>query len=288
MKEPGHGAKLRRNPTIGECKLPGSFMIEARSLCSNDSRKDVNQDTFLMDDALGILGIFDGHGVYGELYSSKAKALVQAYLQQKPDFDIPRALSGAFLRAHLHLVEAISQDRNSGTTALVVAVTPTRLYFANAGDCRAIVLEDDPAGSVLLRQATTDHTLHNLDERMRVLDLGLPFRALGDGRIVISHPTKSMTQTPSRSLGDTHLLPRNGACAVPEISQVELTPHFRWLVLASDGVFDELTNDDVATILSYCNDPDTACTEIVLAAQAECERKGITHDDITCVCVMRA
>ncbi|OQR84503.1 hypothetical protein ACHHYP_13310 [Achlya hypogyna] len=263
--------------------------MEARSLCSNDPRKDVNQDTFALDESLGLLGVFDGHGVYGERYSMQAKNMIMTALQHKPEDELPRALAKAFLDAHLNLVDAIPQDRNSGTTALVAVLTPSCIYLANAGDCRAIAIEhDESTDEVIVRQLTTDHNLLNLDERMRILDLGLPFRVMCDGRVVIAHPTKPMTQTPSRSLGDSHLLPPTGACALPEITRCDWTPHFRWLVLASDGVFDELTNDDIASILSYCNDPDTACAEIVLAAQAECERKGITHDDITCICVMRA
>ena len=91
----------------------------------------------------------------------------------------------------------------------------------------------------------------------------------------------------SRSLGD-RVAASVGCIAVPEILELRLTEQDKFIVLASDGVFEFLSNEDIVKlVIPYwkVQDPEGAVDLI--------ERKAVTHwteeeeviDDITSICI---
>lgn len=54
----------------------------------------------------------------------------------------------------------------------------------------------------------------------------------------------------TRAFGD-HALSKVGLTAVPHIVKYTLKPFDKYLVIASDGVWDELSDQDA---INYCND----------------------------------
>lgn len=87
----------------------------------------------------------------------------------------------------------------------------------------------------------------------------------------------------SRVIGDT-IAHSVGVVAEPEVSTHELDERDRFLVVASDGVFEFLSNHDVASIVGPCDTAEGACRVLHEAAAArwEANGEGVT-DDITCV-----
>ena len=64
--------------------------------------------------------------------------------------------------------------------------------------------------------------------------------------------------------------------------------HYKILILASDGIWDRMTNEDVANfVFPYygCNNVTTAVNELIKEAYNRWGASGLNADDISCVIV---
>jgi len=86
----------------------------------------------------------------------------------------------------------------------------------------------------------------------------------------------------TRSLGD-YLAEDIGVTAEPEILTRQLTSNDRILVVASDGIFEFLTNQEVIDICARCETPIMACQKLVRAAYNEWLVYEKRTDDITVI-----
>lgn len=76
--------------------------------------------------------------------------------------------------------------------------------------------------------------------------------------------------------------------AEPEVISYDVTPNDRFLVIASDGVWEFLSNEEVVSLIApfYArNDPDSACDKVVQAATAAWRREDDVIDDITVIII---
>jgi serine/threonine protein phosphatase PrpC len=91
----------------------------------------------------------------------------------------------------------------------------------------------------------------------------------------------------SRSMGDT-VAHSVGVSSHPEVKHYTLGVQDKFIVIGSDGVFEFLTNEDVAKIvLPYfqINQPEQAANEIVKAAFKKWREEEEVVDDITAVVI---
>jgi serine/threonine protein phosphatase PrpC len=92
----------------------------------------------------------------------------------------------------------------------------------------------------------------------------------------------------TRSIGD-YLADDIGVNAEPEILQTELTSADRILVIATDGIFEFLSNQEVIDAAARCESPLHACERLVKAAYNQWLIHENRTDDITViVCFLRA
>jgi serine/threonine protein phosphatase PrpC len=127
----------------------------------------------------------------------------------------------------------------------------TKIISANAGDSRAIVVTK--TGKT--RQITRDHKPDDDDEKVRIGNCGgrieafrdhLTGEEMGPKRVWLMNedvPGLAM----SLSLGD-YCAQSVGVIPDPEIIEYEVTPEDIYMVIASDGVWEFLSNDKVAEI----------------------------------------
>lgn len=80
----------------------------------------------------------------------------------------------------------------------------------------------------------------------------------------------------SRSIGD-NVAKKVGVCAEPEILHWDISPDDRFAVVASDGVFEFITSQNVVEMLAKHADPIEAAKSVV----AEAYRLWLTYDDRT-------
>jgi len=132
---------------------------------------------------------------------------------------------------------------------------PTKLYVANAGDCRSILCRRydkrdralhvvDPCvltsagvrGQAI--QVSQDHTASVPCEASRVVEAGGSVFPARDGSLRVGGVIEV-----TRSIGDRHLK-KMGLTAVPETHEVDLGMDDEFFVLASDGVWGCLDNQN--------------------------------------------
>jgi len=172
---------------------------------------------------------------------------------------------------------------SSGACAVCVVMTDTDgkyvLSVANVGDCRAVVARKEGA-KYLGVSLTKDHRATVPTEKTRIESFGGQVkdkRALGD-------------LIPSRTLGDIKTKNKcpGAVSAEPELSRHEvLYREDAALVIASDGLWDELKNAKVMDLLykhpASAKSAVTAISQAVLKKCAGGERKP--NDDLTVVVV---
>jgi serine/threonine protein phosphatase PrpC len=87
----------------------------------------------------------------------------------------------------------------------------------------------------------------------------------------------------SRSVGDA-VASSVGVIPEPEFFELELNEFDKFMVIASDGVWEFITNDDCVRICSRyweVNDPEGACKELLELSVEHWQREDEVIDDIT-------
>merc|ERR1711935_1022553 len=85
----------------------------------------------------------------------------------------------------------------------------------------------------------------------------------------------------SRAFGDMALRDA-GVSAVPDVKVQEITPDDQFVILASDGVWDYVSNDEACQIVQGTSDPREASNLIVEKARSRWEKSGGGYvDDVT-------
>jgi len=86
----------------------------------------------------------------------------------------------------------------------------------------------------------------------------------------------------TRSIGDS-LAEEIGVCSEPEIMTKELTANDEFLVIASDGLFEFMTDQEVINICSACNNPLQACEMLTKASYDKWIQHDTRCDDISVI-----
>ncbi|XP_035488005.2 pyruvate dehydrogenase [acetyl-transferring]-phosphatase 1, mitochondrial-like isoform X2 [Scophthalmus maximus] len=165
----------------------------------------------------------------------------------------------------------------SGCTACVAYVSNGVLHVANLGDSRAVLGVQEPDGRWSAVSLTNDHNAQNPDELQRILGehppsecktvvrhdrllgLLLPFRAFGDVRFKWSaemlsraHETRpdvlSVVSEAVRTLPPHYLTPPY-LSAHPEVTQHRIRPSDKFLVLATDGLWELMHRQTVVQLV---------------------------------------
>ncbi|XP_068670519.1 pyruvate dehydrogenase [acetyl-transferring]-phosphatase 2, mitochondrial-like isoform X2 [Montipora foliosa] len=176
----------------------------------------------------------------------------------------------------------------TGACALVSYIEGQQLYVANAGDCRAVLGSLSQDGSWIATPLSIDQTATNSDEVKR-----LQSEHPGEENFVIRNGRLLGQLQPLRSFGDiqykwdkvthSHVLTQvyGGPIvppsmyktppyltAKPVITQHHLQVHDKFLILATDGLWDVLSNEQAVALVAE-----------LLEQQGKC--KGQTPVDVT-------
>jgi len=156
--------------------------------------------------------------------------------------------------------EVASGEDKSGTTAVGSLITDKYLIIANCGDSRGVACTN---GKPVL--ATQDHKPSNEPERERIQNAG--------GSVMIQRVNGSLAV--SRALGDFEYKNVDGkgpteqlVSPEPEFYIKERQPDLdQFLVLACDGVWDVMTNEDICNFICHRlkvhDNLETICNEVI-------------------------
>lgn len=243
-----------------------------------------------------IAGVMDGHGPNGASVSKYVRrtlpGLIAKEMANRGEVAVQSVMRTAFLTTHESLSSTSEpiNARLSGATAVVSLLQGKKITTAWVGDSRALVIREISSGCHRAIPLTRDHKPVGL-ERTRILNNGgrvqrmydsISGREVGPARVWLRSswvPGLAM----SRVIGDT-VAHGVGVVAEPEVSTHELDEKDRFLVVATDGVFEFLSNHDVARIVGRCDTAETACKVLVAESAAKWEQDGSgIADDITVV-----
>ncbi|CAL4946613.1 unnamed protein product [Urochloa decumbens] len=125
-----------------------------------------------------------------------------------------------------------------GSTAVVAVVSPTHVVVANAGDSRAVLSR---AGAPV--PLSVDHKPDRPDELARIEAAG--------GRVIYWDGARVLgVLAMSRAIGDGYLKPF--VSSEPEVTVTERTDDDECLILASDGLWDVVTNEMACEVVRAC------------------------------------
>ena len=205
--------------------------------------------------------IFDGHGG-----NSTAKLCVKRYpeifkkcLLESP-FDYEQALKKSFLLMDKEIEKTNGME--VGNTATVVFINNKLLYCANVGDSSCCLI------GKTAEFISVDHKCKNKKEAKRIEKEG--------GRIEEDRLNGILCIT--RGLGDFDLK-NKGLIADPHVVKRLIDHSLDYCVIASDGVWDVLSPDDVAKITQEHNIDDLAKIIVETA-----KNKG-SEDNISCIVI---
>ncbi|KAL0017581.1 hypothetical protein SO802_004650 [Lithocarpus litseifolius] len=295
------------------------------SLYSKQGSKGLNQDAAILYQGYGVedgafCGVFDGHGKNGHIVSkivcnrlpslllSQRNALAKTYtvandstfqnhvesidgeLRPSNNFHIwKEACISAFklMDKEVQLQKKLDSSC-SGTTAVVVIRQDEDLIIANLGDSRA-VLGTVTNNGVTAIQLTTDLKPGLPCEAERIRNCNGRVAALRQEphvqRVWLPHDD-SPGLAMSRAIGD-FILKNHGIIAIPNIHYHCVTSNDQFIILATDGVWDVLNNDQVASIVWAADSEQAAARAVVEAATATWKKRYpcAKVDDCTATCL---
>lgn len=237
-------------------------------------------------------GVYDGHGCSHVAMKCKERMheiVKQEVENRKEDEAWLETMTKSFSRMDEEVTE---WSRNSGqlspscrcelqtpqcdavgSTAVVALVTQDKIIVSNCGDSRAVICR----GGVVT-PLSNDHKPDRPDELKRIEDSG--------GRVIYWDGARVLgVLAMSRAIGDNYLKPY--VISEPEVTVIDRTPEDECLVLASDGLWDVVSNETACGVARMClsakrpkSPPRTAATDICVSAACESSDKACSDASI--------
>ena len=249
-----------------------------------------------MDGKTVILGVFDGHGLFGHFCSYTIQQLIVKLLLANPNYktNLELALRQAFQKVD-EALRCIAQNEGkfsvllSGSTATVVVHREDTIYVASVGDSRAVLckLASEKPSGFNADPLTRDHSPELEAEKKRIEAANGEVRrpdAYSPARVFArdaNYPGLAM----SRAIGD-EIAKSVGVTADPEVRSLKVDGSFEFVTLCSDGVWEFLSNEDVVDIIHRNGKLKAGKSAAAVSEKAFntwLEKENNTTDDITCL-----
>lgn len=187
---------------------------------------------------------------------------------------VQNAIKSGFLKIDQSM--RITAQDTSGCTAVCAFVSPTHIFIANCGDSRAVLY-----GRTSIRFFSDDHKPFKPNERVRILNAGGTATQRINGTLAVS-----------RALGDFEFKkdPLRGPCEQlvspePEVTIIERDSDDEFLILACDGIWDVMTNDDLCSFICHMLRIESDIEKICSSVLDVCLRKG-SRDNMSIILVV--
>ncbi|PQQ10639.1 protein phosphatase 2C 56 [Prunus yedoensis var. nudiflora] len=190
-------------------------------------------------------GVYDGHG--GNQVAKFCAERMHEVIAQEWDRETvdgyewqrkwETAFSIGFERADNELLEEAIAPEMVGSTAVVAILSGCQIITSNCGDSRAILCRGTETIPL-----TVDQKPDREDELMRIEG--------GGGKVINWNGARVFgVLAMSRAIGDRYLRP--WIIPVPEITFMTRTDEDECLILASDGLWDVMTNEEVGEVARH-------------------------------------
>lgn len=205
--------------------------------------RDHNEDSYSLDDALGLFIVCDGMGGHlaGEVASALAIATVVEYVQAHPEGDRLLVLADATRQANKRVIEEGAKSRKRkgmGSTLVAMIRDGEDVGIVHVGDSRAYRYRN-----FKLERLTRDHSL--IEELAG--DDPAAHAALGGYKNVITRAIGTASDTE------------------PDLRREKLLPGDIY-ILCSDGLCGVVKDSDIEKILAREGDLSERCRELIQSA----------------------
>jgi len=254
-----------------------------------------NQDSIIMqeDPATGalFLAALDGHGEQGELVSGFFRDRLPTAVFGHASF--PADPLKCLLECVEEIEEEVIKDATidtdfSGSTAILTVTIGTKIYVACIGDSRITGGVTNASGGIVPVEISHDHKPDDPEEKARINAKGGRVFAVkyddgfdGPARVWLKDmdiPGLAM----SRALGDC-VAKMAGVISTPDLSVHELGPESQFIVLASDGLWEFLSNEEVVDMIKVCTEPKAAVDALLEESTRRWMREENVVDDTTII-----
>ena len=197
-------------------------------------------------------GVFDGHGC-SHVADACRDRMHELVAEELAGAAQPESWTGAMERSFARMDAEVTASGGGdsascrceankcdhvGSTAVVAVVGEQRVLVANCGDSRAVLCRD--GAPVVL---SSDHKPDRPDELERIEAAG--------GRVIFWEGARVLgVLAMSRAIGDGYLKPF--VTAVPEVTVTDRAAGDECLILASDGLWDVVTNETACEVARAC------------------------------------
>jgi protein phosphatase PTC1 len=236
-------------------------------------------DKFNGNPNMGLFMIFDGHGG-GEIakYLNKrlpdiiSKNLIPSNNSDEYNYDIENALINSFNKIDEE-IKMMSDSEYMGSTAVIVLISKEKnqisplntkrvIYCANIGDSRSVLVTNYG-----VKRISYDHKASDPSEVDRINKSGgIIFNGRVFGQLIIT-----------RAFGDNSLK-RHGVIVTPYISKNFVTEKDKYIVLASDGVWDVIDDDELINFSQNISNSDDFAKLIIKTSLL----RG-SQDNLSCI-----
>lgn len=183
-----------------------------------------------------MFGIYDGHGgaKAAEFAATNLDKNVIDEVEKMGGQDIEAAVKRGYLMTDS---EFLKEGSHGGSCCVTALIRKGELVVSNAGDCRAVISRGG-VGVAL----TSDHRPSREDEKSRIVALG-GYVDCSRGGVWRINGSLAV----SRGIGDEHL--KQWVTAEPETKVLAIEPDFEFLILASDGLWDKVSNQEAVDVV---------------------------------------
>lgn len=286
LEDPNNDAN---HPTVigGRAKvLPVEWCLYSRPGSDPMQRIKENQDAAIVLDGFGgdetqmFFGVFDGHGPNGCAASTFVRSNLPQSWENNPGLsrDPLAAMSQGCIRVNRDLSAPTSgvDVYVSGSTGIMGLLRKNQLFVANVGDSRAVLGRETAPGRFSALELSHDHKPDRPDEAQRinarggrVFEWGVPRVWLAD----VDMPGLAM----SRSFGDA-AAESVGVFAEPELTRIDLGADDRFIIWASDGVWEFITSEVAVQIVAAHLHEGTSHAAAALVREST--RRWQTEEDV--------
>ncbi len=253
-----------------------STLVKTAGLTDVGLKREGNEDSFTVDDELGLYIVADGMGGHaaGEVASRMAVDLIKKSFQEWTSSDAPEdtifghfdpslSKTGNYVLSSIRFANKVihemsvehKQYHGMGTTVTVLVVLPDLIISANVGDSRIYLVKDGH-----IEKLSKDHTV--VAEQ---IEMGV------------------MSEEEAETSPLKHILTKNmGSSKNEDPAIFEIDPVANdCFVLCSDGLSDLVSDDEILNMVKDEPDQGTLCRNFVDLAL---KRGG--HDNTTVVSVL--
>jgi len=279
---------IKKNIKIGSCTKAG---------CSGPGIVKTNQDAyFIKENFLNnndfFMGVCDGHGIKGELVSNYVTSKLPEYITELNN-DL---IINSFKKINSEVYSNKNMDTDmAGTTVVSLILTSEKMICANLGDSRAAIFKNEN-GLYYCKNLSRDHKPSEPDENRRImLNNGrikkcydeTTKKYIGPDRVWLKNKDEPGLAM-SRSIGDK-IAHSVGVSDEPELKSFEYDGTEKFIVLASDGIWEYIHGDECIKVLrpyyEEKKDVEEAAYALVKEAFRKWKRKEVAIDDITVIVV---